>query len=190
MSKPEDATNTDSEQRYALRSLVKRGWVPADQAKEQAEQLRRDLLKNPPAIPDSVSEQQRGERNWRVYQARLDGKTYRAIAQEFSISFERVRQIVTDRAYASLRDSGSVGDEDNLENLGLGTRPLNALNRSGIFTLSQLIAYPPASIAEIRGLGKGSFDELIGFLSNHGIRLVPAVEAHWSMGNSDSREIV
>lgn len=188
LSRPEYMTNTESDQRYVLRSLVKRGWVPGDQAKEQAKQLRRDLLRNPPPIPGSVSDQQRNERNWRVYQARLDGKTYQAIAQEFGVSVERVRQIVTDRAYASLRDSVAVSDDDDLESLGLGTRLLNALNRAGIFTLSQLVAYPPASLEKIRGLGTESFSELIEFLAKHGVQLVPDIAAHWSTRDTDSQD--
>ncbi len=58
-----------------------------------------------------------------------------------------------------------------IEELDLSQRPYNALKRTGIDTIAQLMEMTAAEVKKIRNLGASSYDEIVAKLLEHGFHL-------------------
>lgn len=60
----------------------------------------------------------------------------------------------------------------SIDNLGLSTRSYNALRRSGINTINQLLKYSAANLKSVNNIGDKSFNEIQEKLLEQGWKLV------------------
>lgn len=62
-------------------------------------------------------------------------------------------------------------NEDSIDSLGLSTRPANGLDRAGIKTISQLLAFTEEQLFNLDNLGEKSTKEIIQALTDNGYAL-------------------
>lgn len=60
---------------------------------------------------------------------------------------------------------------DSIDSLELSTRPYNCLWRKGIRYINELLQLTPDEVMTIRGMGRGSYYEIVDVLSKRGLRL-------------------
>ena len=122
---------------------------------------------------------QNPERNLLVIQRRASGGTLRAIAGEFSISIETVRQIIA----AAERKAKALAVHDVYAHLGV--RTLNCLHNMSVNpeNLDDLSAQNAKDLMAFPNFGQKSLDEIRQYLASKGRRL--SGEASPKARNSD-----
>lgn len=74
----------------------------------------------------------------------------------------------TFKDWQTLRDAVAslLSDPVKIEDIGLSTRAANALNQNGFHTLEDILVTPPKALAEVKGFGQLSYNELGRIITN------------------------
>jgi hypothetical protein len=107
---------------------------------------------------------------------RQRGETYAAIAAHHGVTTERVRQICAriaaqERAASAKQQHADMLLGAPIEVLDLEQRVYNALKRSQIATVGELVQRSPTEMESLRNLGAKSLSDITAALAKHGLSL-------------------
>jgi DNA-directed RNA polymerase subunit alpha len=124
----------------------------------------------------------------------IEAKEALALASKMLIDHLQVIVEISEKAsqqqfiYEAVEEPINKKLEMKIEQLDLSVRLFNALKRSGIYTVAQILKLTEEDVMRLRSLGRKSFRELKEKLVEHGLEFENAMSKDFSFLGEDERE--